>query len=58
MIKVNLVPQEFLDRELQKQRLAQVSVVAGCLAIIFLGVSVSYYYKGVGLAKRLGEAEV
>lgn len=58
MIKVNLVPQEFLDRELQKQRLAQVSVVAGFLAIIFLGVSFSHYYKGVALAKRLGEAEV
>ena len=58
MIKVNLVPQEFLDRELQKQRLAQVSVVAGFLAIIFLGVSFSHYYKGVALEKRLAEAEV
>ena len=58
MIKVNLVPQEFLDRELQKQRLAQVSVVAGFLAIIFLGVSFSHYYKSVSLEKRLAEAEV
>lgn len=58
MIKVNLVPVEFLDRELQKQRLAQVSVVAGFLGLVFLGVSFSHYYKGVTLAKRLAEAEV
>lgn len=57
MIKVNLVPQELLDREVQKQRLAQGSVAAGFLAIIFLGVSFSHYYKGVALEKRLVEAE-
>ena len=57
MIKVNLVPQEILDRELQKQRLAQVSVAAGFLAVIFLGVSFSHYYKGVALEKRLVESE-
>lgn len=57
MIKVNLVPQELLDREVQKQRLAQVSVAAGFLAVIFLGVSFSHYYKGVALEKRLIEAE-
>lgn len=57
MIKVNLVPQEILDRERQKQRLAQVSVAAGFLAVIFLGVSFSHYYKGVTLEKRLVESE-
>lgn len=57
MIRVNLVPQEILDRELQKQRLAQVSVAAGFLAVIFLGVSFGHYYKAVSLEKRLVEAE-
>lgn len=57
MIKINLVPQELLDREVQKQRLAQVSVAAGFLAIIFLGISFTHYYKGVALEKRLVEAE-
>lgn len=57
MIKVNLVPQEILDRELQKQRLAQVSVAAGFLAVIFLGVSFGHYYKAVTLETRLVEAE-
>lgn len=57
MIRVNLVPQEILDRELQKQRLAQVSVAGAFLAVIFLGVSFSHYYKGVSLEKRLVESE-
>ena len=57
MIRVNLVPQEFLDKELQKQRLAQVSVAAGFIAMFFLVVSFAHYYKSVTLATRLTEAE-
>lgn len=57
MIRINLVPQEFLDKELQKQRLAQVAVAAGFIAVFFLAVSFSHYYKGVKLAARLAEAE-
>ncbi|MBI5596125.1 MAG: hypothetical protein HY928_08565 [Elusimicrobia bacterium] len=57
MIRVNLVPQEILDKELQKQRLAQVSVAAGCLALVFAGISFSHYYKGVQLEARRVEAE-
>lgn len=57
MIKVNLVPQEILDKELQKQRLAQVSVAAGCLALIFACVSFSHYYKEVKLEARRVETE-
>lgn len=57
MIRVNLVPQEILDKELQKQRLAQVSVAAGFIGLLFLGVSAMHYYKSVTLATRLAEAE-
>ncbi|MBI3300029.1 MAG: hypothetical protein HYZ75_17830 [Elusimicrobia bacterium] len=57
MIKVNLVPQEILDKELQKQRLAQVSVAAAFIGVFFLAVSFSHYYKSVTLADRLVEAE-
>lgn len=57
MIRVNLVPQEILDKELQKQRLAQVSVAAGLVGMIFLAVSAGHYYKSVALETRLTEAE-
>lgn len=57
MIRVNLVPQEILDKELQRQRLAQVSLAAGCLALVFAGVSFAHYYKGVQLEARRVEAE-
>ena len=45
MIRVNLVPQELLDKELAKQRLAQVSVVAAFLGVIFLIKSSDANYK-------------
>ena len=57
MIRVNLVPQEFLDRELQKQRLVQVSAAASVAAVFFLAVSASHYYTGVKLVRRQVEAE-
>lgn len=57
MIRVNLVPQEFLDKELQKQRLAQVSVAVGFIGLFFLVVSFAHYYQGVALDKHLKEAE-
>ncbi|MDE2291352.1 MAG: PilN domain-containing protein [Elusimicrobia bacterium] len=53
MIKVNLVPQEILDKELQKQRLAQVSVAAAFLAVIFVIVSGMHYYTSVRLGREL-----
>lgn len=57
MIKINLVPQEILDKEIQKQRLVQVGIAAGFLFLIFAGVSFKHYYRGVTLAKTLAEQE-
>ena len=57
MIKVNLVPIEILDKELQKQRIAQFSVAAGCLALVFAGISFAHYYQGVKLEARRVETE-
>ena len=57
MIRVNLVPQEFLDKEQQKQRLVQVSAAASVVAVFFLVVSFSHYYTGVKLVRRQVEAE-
>jgi len=57
MIKINLVPQEILDREIQKQRMVQVGIAAGFLFLIFAGISFKHYYRGVALAKTLAEQE-
>lgn len=57
MIRVNLVPQDILDRELQKQRLVQVGVVAALLGIAFAGVSYSHYHRKVVLTAQLEAAK-
>lgn len=57
MIRVNLVPQEFLDKELQKQRLVQVSAAATVVAVFFVAVSMSHYYTQVKLQRRQVEVE-
>lgn len=57
MIKVNLVPQEILDKELQRQRLVQVGFVAGVFGLLFLGISGAHLYRGVSLARSLAESE-
>ncbi|HBL18017.1 MAG: hypothetical protein A2X36_07560 [Elusimicrobia bacterium GWA2_69_24] len=57
MIKVNLVPQEILDKELQRQRLVQVGFVAGVFGLLFLGISGAHFYRSVSLARSLAESE-
>ncbi len=57
MIKINLVPQEILDKEVQKQRMVQVGFVAGFCFLIFTGISFKHYYKGVVLVRTLEESE-
>lgn len=57
MIKINLVPQEVLDKELQKQRALQVGVVAGLLALGFVGVSYGHHRKKVKLERQLTQLE-
>lgn len=55
MIRVNLVPQEILDKEAQKQRAVQVGLVVGVLVLVMAGVSFSHYYTNVKLEKQLAE---
>ncbi len=57
MIKVNLVPQEILDKEAQKQQALQVGVVMGVFVLVLAGVSFGHYYKKVKLVKELAEME-
>jgi type IV pilus assembly protein PilN len=55
MIKINLVPQEILDKELERQRGIQASAAVGLLGVVLLVVSMSHYYKSVRLEKILKE---
>ncbi|MEE8425001.1 MAG: PilN domain-containing protein [Elusimicrobiota bacterium] len=55
MIRVNLVPQEILDKEAQKQQAVQVGIVVGALVLVLAGVSFSHYYTNVKLEKQLAE---
>ncbi|PCI40786.1 MAG: hypothetical protein COB53_00395 [Elusimicrobia bacterium] len=57
MIKINLVPQEILNKEVQKQRMVQVGFVAGFFFLVFAGISFKHYYKGVTLANELEDKE-
>lgn len=45
MIKVNLVPREFLDKEVQRQRLAQAGVVGAIALVLVLFVSAAHWYR-------------
>lgn len=55
MIKVNLVPQEILDKETQRQRAMQVGVVAAFFAVILVVVSLSHYRAKTVLVSQLAE---
>lgn len=57
MIRVNLVPQDILDRELQKQRMVQVGVVAAVFGLAFAGLSYSHYHRKVVLTAQLEQAK-
>lgn len=55
MIKVNLVPRELLDREVQKQRILQGAVLAGVAAIGVLCISASHWYQATKFEAQLAE---
>jgi len=57
MIKINLVPQDVLDREVQKQRIAQVGVVAGVVVVLLAGVSYAHWHAKVTLQAELKVAQ-
>ncbi|MFA5138514.1 MAG: hypothetical protein WC728_04710 [Elusimicrobiota bacterium] len=57
MIRVNLVPQDILDRELQKQRLGQIGVIGVFAALLFAGVSYWHHHRKVVLEAEVATAK-
>lgn len=57
MIKINLVPQEILDREQQRLQAIQLSAVGAAVVAVWLGVTFAHYYRGVQYARELAENE-
>lgn len=55
MIKVNLVPQEILDKEIQRQRALQASLAGVLIVLILAGVSFSHYRKKAVSERMLSE---
>lgn len=55
MIKVNLVPQDILDRELQRQRTIQAGVILSVLGIVLAGVSLLHYTQAISLDRQLAK---
>ena len=55
MIKVNLVPREILDREVQRQRMMQASVAAGVLAFFLVVASAMHWYRAVSFENDLAD---
>lgn len=53
MIKINLVPQEILDKEVARQRVLQASAGGIAAAILLASVSGAHYWRGVSLEKKL-----
>jgi len=57
MIRVNLVPQDILDRELQKQRLGRIGAVAILFGLAFAGVSYWHHHRKVVLEADVATAK-
>lgn len=53
MIRVNLVPQEILNKEAQRQQAIQFGIVAGFLVVILAGISFSHYYANAKVQQEL-----
>ncbi len=53
MIKINLVPQEILDKEVQRQRMIQVGVAGAIVAVVLALVSFAHYQKKASLVESL-----
>jgi Tfp pilus assembly protein PilN len=58
MIKINLVPQDILDKERRHRQGMQFAVVSGILAVLLLLVSFFHWHKGVQLEKQLKADQV
>ncbi|MFA6029926.1 MAG: PilN domain-containing protein [Elusimicrobiota bacterium] len=52
MIRVNLVPQEILDREVAQLRTKQAAVLGAVLAVILAAVSVLHFWRAVSLESQ------
>ncbi|MFA6092444.1 MAG: PilN domain-containing protein [Elusimicrobiota bacterium] len=53
MIKINLVPQEILDREAAQQRAKIAAVIGALVACVFLAASAFHYWRSVSLQGEL-----
>lgn len=58
MIRINLVPREILDRELQRQRALQAAVVGAALLIVAVAVSAGHWYRASRLERELAAGNV
>jgi Tfp pilus assembly protein PilN len=57
VIRINLVPQELLDREAQKRRVAQAGVILGLVLFVGVGISFLHYHRKIRLEKKLQLAQ-
>lgn len=57
MIRVNLVPQDILDKEVQRLRAIQALAAAGVLLLFVGGVSLGHYRTKVELLKTLAQQQ-
>ncbi|MBI4346849.1 MAG: PilN domain-containing protein [Elusimicrobia bacterium] len=55
MIKVNLVPRELLDKEVQRQRLMQAAVVGALALVGMLFISAAHWYRATKVESELAE---
>jgi Tfp pilus assembly protein PilN len=53
MIKINLVPQDILDKEVAHQRALQASAGGVAAAILIASISGAHYWRGISLEKAL-----
>ncbi|MBI5200112.1 MAG: PilN domain-containing protein [Elusimicrobia bacterium] len=55
MIRVNLVPRELLDKEVQRQRMTQAAVVGAIGLVIVLFLSAAHWYRATKTEGELAE---
>lgn len=57
MIKINLVPQNILDKRAQKQQIVLVGLAAAAVGVVLAGISFTHYSKSKRLQAELVESE-
>ncbi|MCX5788967.1 MAG: PilN domain-containing protein [Elusimicrobia bacterium] len=57
MIRVNLVPSEILDREVQRLRRVQASIIGGLLAVALILLSLLHYWSALSHESQVAELD-